>query len=509
MGRSLYTRAMGSRKAVFAALLVSAAAFGEGISPEEAEIFARTLQPEGRAELEGNTAPLAQLPVSEVQAELDPKAARIDGQLRLVVRNRESAPWYEVVLRAYPNAARGTSPRVDDVRVDGKRVSVRAHGTRLAVPVELAPGATAAISMSFRGQLRRMREGDDDPLASAADVLSQMGLAPGRPRSDSKGYGTFSVGPHGAALIDWYPQLAARAHGVWDRDEPGPLGDASHADPGDALVALTVPHGWRVAGAGTALGQHPIAGGKETATFAMAGVRGALGLAASPEYDEKLEEIQGITLRAASLHGEEGARGLLACGRAALRSLQARFGPYPWSSLALAEAPLTGGAGGVELPGLALIAQALSANARNGVVPAGLFDFTCYHEVAHQWWQALVGSDPRRTPWVDEALAQYSAVLVEMDAKGNSASAQAVATWITLNYQGMRLARVPDGKVARPADEFRSPLAYAGLIYGKAPLFFQKAHDRMGDDRFNAATRAYRQAWAFREAGRSGWLGPA
>src|SRR5438067_6707230 len=160
MGRSLYTRAMGSRKAVFAALLVSAAAFGEGISPEEAEIFARTLQPEGRAELEGNTAPLAQLPVSEVQAELDPKAARVDGQLRLVVRNRESAPWYEVVLRAYPNGARGTSLRVDDVRVEGKRVAARSHGSVISVAVELAPGSSVAISLSFHGQLRRLREGD-------------------------------------------------------------------------------------------------------------------------------------------------------------------------------------------------------------------------------------------------------------------------------------------------------------------------------------------------------------
>ena len=38
--------------------------------------------------------------MAEVEAELDPKAARVEGQLRLVVRNREASPWYEVVLRA-------------------------------------------------------------------------------------------------------------------------------------------------------------------------------------------------------------------------------------------------------------------------------------------------------------------------------------------------------------------------------------------------------------------------
>jgi len=499
-------------KVIFASLLFALAAAGQGVSPEEADLFAKSLRPEGRAELQGNAAPIAQLPIAEVQAELDPKAARIEGQLRLVVRNRGAAPWYEVVLRVYPNAGRGTSLRVEDVRVDGKRVAVRSHGTVISIPAELAPGASVALSMTFRGQLRRLREGDDDPLAGANDLMTQ--LAPGfaalagRPRTD-RGYGTFAVGVHGATLVDWYPQLAARAHGVWDRDEPGALGDMSHADPGDALVALTVPKGWRVAGAGSALGQHPVAGGKETATFAAGGVRGALGIAASPEYAELTEQAQGVELRASSVHGEAGARALIGCAKLALQSLQPRFGPYPWTSLALAEVSLTGGAGGVELPGLALVAQALSPRTPSPLTPPGMFDFTCAHEIAHQWWQGLVGSDPRRAPWVDEALAQYSAVLVTEDAKGKAAADQAMSTFVALNYHGMRMAHVADGKVARPADDFRTPLAYAGLVYGKAPLFFDRARALMGNDRFDAASRLYRQQWAFREAGGDGWLSAA
>lgn len=497
---------MGLGKAI--ALLLALA-----IAPEEADLLAKSLRPEGRAELEGNAAPVDQLPIAEVQADLDPAKARVDGQLRLVVRNREAAPWFEVVLRAYPNAVRGTSLRVDDVRVEGRRVAVRSHGSVISVPVELSPGASAAISLQFHGQLRRLREGDDDPLAAADELLAQvapgLGALSGRPRAVDKGYGTFAVGPHGAALVDWYPQLAARAHGVWDRDEPGSLGDASHADPSDAIVSLTVPKGWKVAAAGTALGQHPVSATRESAAFAAAGVRGALGMAASPEYAEIEETASGVEVRASSVHGEPGAKALLSCARQALQSLQARFGPYPWTSFALAEAPLTGGAGGVELPGLALIAQALSPGVQSGAIPAGLFEFTCYHEVAHQWWQAVVGSDPRKAPWVDEALAQYSAVLVTEDVHGKGAADQALSTYVALNYHGMRMARVADGKVARAADEFRSPLAYAGLVYGKAALFFDKARALIGDERFDAATRAYRQAWAFREAGGDSWLNAA
>src|SRR5260370_37309053 len=92
---------------------------------------------------------------------------------------------------------------------------------------------------------------------------------------------------------------------------------------------------------------------------------------------------------------------------------------------------------------------------------AGMFDFTCSHEVAHQWWQGLVGSDPRRAPWVDEALAQYSAVLVTEDAKGKAAADQAMSTFVALNYHGMRMAAFPTGKgpgrAAGTASRLRTP----------------------------------------------------
>jgi hypothetical protein len=157
-----------------------------------------------------------------------------------------------------------------------------------------------------------------------------------------------------------------------------------------------------------------------------------------------------------------------------------------------------GGAGGVELPALSLIAKSLSG-------AGGMFEFTCYHEVAHQWWQALVGSDPRRAPWVDEALAQFSAELITEDVRGKEAARNASDTFIALNYQGMRLAGVKDGKVAQPAGAFRSPLQYAGIVYGKAPLFYEEARKQIGDEAFDGICRAYRQQWAFREAGPDAW----
>ena len=501
--------------------------------PEELELLSRSLRPEGSAELTAQLGPLEDLPTVEVQAQLDPAAARVVGQLRLVYTNREATPLRELVLRLYPQAhgrAARTALSAAEVRIDGVAASVRAHGSVLEVrlPRPLATGATCALTLSFRGQLRRLGPNEDDPRAQSQRLLAalapglgafggragtgQSGIAGARPE---RGYGTFAVSKLGATLVDWYPQLAAREKGRWDEREPGALGDAARADIGSALVSLTVPKGYRVEGAGAALGQHLDPDGRETASFALAGLRGSLGLTASPSSTAAATEVDGVHLRASSLNGAAGAQALLSCAKDALSALQRRFGPYPFADLALAEVPLTGGAGGVELPGLALIAQALSPDAPPAPgMPAGIFQFTCAHEVAHQWWQGLVGSDPRGAPWVDEALAQFSAVLVLEAAAGGgepgrAAGEAAQAQFVALNYQGMRMMGVPDGIVARSADSYRSAAEYAGLIYGKAPLFFARVRGLLGDDGFDAAARAYRAEFAFKEAGPDGFLAAA
>ena len=67
--------------------------------------------------------------------------------------------------------------------------------------------------------------------------------------------------------------------------------------------------------------------------------------------------------------------------------------PYPWPAFTLALTP--GMKGGIEYPGHVM--QGPSTNAR-----------TTPHEVAHQWFYALVGNNQGRDPWLDEGLATWA-----------------------------------------------------------------------------------------------------
>jgi aminopeptidase N len=193
-----------------------------------------------------------------------------------------------------------------------------------------------------------------------------------------------------------------------------------------------------------------------------------------------------------------------------LRAFSTLFGPYPYPELDVAQAPLVGGAGGVEYPGLITVAMALTAQPSGDDPLAGLMaaflkstqslEFVLAHEVAHQWWHALVGSDSNRHPFLDEALANYSAVLYFEKKHGQKAAAQQLQLELAMPYQLYRMMGGPDGRVDRPVKEFSSQLEYAALVYGKGALFFNALRKLVGKKVFLRLLKKYARLHAFRQA---------
>jgi len=92
-----------------------------------------------------------------------------------------------------------------------------------------------------------------------------------------------------------------------------------------------------------------------------------------------------------------------------------RFGPYPFSSLAISQIP---GRNSQSWPGLVFLSSYAFLSDRElevaKVSPFQLIlfrDFMQVHETAHQWWGDLVGWKSYRDEWIIEALANYSAVM--------------------------------------------------------------------------------------------------
>jgi hypothetical protein len=85
---------------------------------------------------------------------------------------------------------------------------------------------------------------------------------------------------------------------------------------------------------------------------------------------------------------------------AALPELTSDLGRLPYQDLWLTVTPAQ--TTGIEFPGAVLFGDA----------PVETLDLLVSHELAHQWFYGLVGNNQARSPWLDEALAQYMTATV-------------------------------------------------------------------------------------------------
>ena len=141
---------------------------------------------------------------------------------------------------------------------------------------------------------------------------------------------------------------------------------------------------------------------------------------------------------------------------------------------------------GCEFSGIVLVSSRLEdPAARVGGVPSLVVaEATTAHEVAHQWFFGLVGSDQVGEPWLDEALAQYATLLFYRDRDGE-AGARGYRQSFEDRWERVGRAGIPIGMPVAAYTEKE----YAAIVYGRAPLFLDVLADRMGKAAFDRLLR--------------------
>jgi hypothetical protein len=198
-----------------------------------------------------------------------------------------------------------------------------------------------------------------------------------------------------------------------------------------------------------------------------------------------------------------------------IRFYESFSGPFPFHSLSVSQIP---GSFAQGWPGLLYIStfSFLSADAqrRAGLSTAGQEHFTelvPYHEVAHQWWGNVVGWSSYRDQWIDEAVANYLALLF---ADSKKIPDRTLHLWLARFRQ--RLVEKP-AAAAQPAGEIgaltlgtrldssKSPNGYEEVIYTKGTWIFHMLHEmlrqpgaRNPDARFAALLQTLVTKYAYR-----------
>jgi hypothetical protein len=280
----------------------------------------------------------------------------------LVVRFAPEQATDRIVFRLWANqpflAQRGSRLTITDLRIDGLgTVPMRPNPTTLVLRKTVAAGQHVVTSMSWRLRL------PDNPNARL--------------------YGSGEA----ARLATFFPLLAWDPRSGWQTDPPSAIGWETWTSPSARFdVTIRTPPGLDVLATGERLspGRWRARGVRDFAV-AIGDFDVITGTAAAPDRVPVVVAVE----RSRRLL----ARRLLTIARAVLQDQARRYGRYPWPSLTIVAMDMDRYS--FEYPTLVFVST--DEPPRD----------TAAHEIAHQWFYALVGNNQAQDPWLDEALATW------------------------------------------------------------------------------------------------------
>jgi hypothetical protein len=457
-----------------------------------------------------------------INLQLDFDARTYTGTERVRWVNRDDRPASVLYFHLYANL-RNPAPRnasqsstADEPRLEISDVRSAATGTSLPFSLDdqetilrvnlreaVAGNSSTEIEIKFKGSVPEI---DPEETGLFVHVLQQVGAAL-RSEREMRQARDVNYSCRGVMLLGTsYPVLAARDGEEWQRKVETTIGDTIFAETADyevtvdapADVALfasapSLPSSAKSEHAGNTLSEFA---GKNIRDFAIVGGRGL----------RSVERTVGdVTVRSVFAREHE-AMGRRVLGEAAdaVRVFSARFGQLPHKLVSVVDAPLVAGLGSAEFSGLGVIASAFyvdfdSPSMRN--LPeivreqrASLEDsleFTVAHAVSQQWWGVVVGNNPERDPVLDEALANWSALLYYKEVHGEERAATALDDQLRGVYKVYRTFGGEDMPATRAAREYRNFFQYAAIVSSKGALMFVELHKLIGDEKFFAGLRSY------------------
>lgn len=381
---------------------------------------------------------------------------------------------------------------------------------RVVLREAVAAGASTEIIIEFKGAVPEI---DSDETGLLAHLIQQVGAVL-RGEREMRRARDMNFSSRGVLLLGAsYPVLAARDGDDWQRKVEPSIGDPVYADVADYNVEIRAPENLSVYTSGEETGKSEAVQGTRARVFTGENLR-SFAIIAGRNLRAEEKAVGDVTVRSVFSENHEAiGRRVLGIAAESVRAFTVRFGPLPFKSVTVAEAPLVAGLGSAEFSSFSVIASAFyvdfdSPSMRN--LPeivreqrASLEDsleFAVAHVVAHQWWGMAVGNDPERSPVLDEALANWSALLYYKEVHGEERAAVASDDQLRGVYKIYRTFGGEDMEADRAAREYRNSFQYSAIVSSKGALMFTALRGLMGDEKFFAALRSYYNANKFEVA---------
>ncbi|MGP4080768.1 M1 family metallopeptidase [Pseudalkalibacillus sp. R45] len=294
--------------------------------------------------------------------------------------------------------------------------------------------------------------------------------------------GIFSYTENNIYFANWLPIRAVYEDDGWYMNEFHPIGDSGYYEPADYTVNVTLPKAYQIASTGVETSEPTEYETKKTYEFEAKKVREFAMCVMDQTYQVKNEEVDGITIR--SWYTPDSEEGFETYHRAAVEAFQhfeKSFGDYPYEEFDVVPGPRT--FLGMEYPGMTVVNSDYYQTGEAFFIP------TIVHEIAHQWWYAVVGNNPIEAPWLDESLTNYSTLQFLKEYEPGLATEHA-KRYADKTEQLPALSR-KGNTISSPTTEFQDNELYAALVYGVGPQMYYSLEKEIGIDKINEALAHY------------------
>lgn len=362
---------------------------------------------------------------------------------------------------------------VKKLLVNGREAEIEEVGTILEVtlPSPILPRSTAIIETEFEAQV---------PL--------QVRRA-GRDNAEGVRY----------SMSQWYPKMANYDEQGWHANPY--IGREFYGTWGNFDVKITIDSDYVLGGTGylqnpneighgyEAAGEKPIAADdseKLTWHFYAPQVHDFM-WAADPDFThDKVLMANGITIHHLYIKNsktEKNWEQLKEFTPKAMEFFSEHYGQYPYKQFSV----IQGGDGGMEYPMSTLITGQRTLGSLVGVM---------VHELAHSWFQGVLGSNESLYPWMDEGFTTFASnrCMAEIFAEDPSGFPQrgAYASYERLAKSGL------EEPMSTHADHYHTNTAYGAAAYSKGALFLSQLGYIVGEEIRDQAMLHYWDQWKFR-----------
>jgi hypothetical protein len=168
------------------------------------------------------------------------------------------------------------------------------------------------------------------------------------------------------------------------------------------------------------------------------------------------------------------------------------LGEYPYDVVSAVQTKM-GSAGGMEYPTITAINDA--GNSKHDL------DLTIEHEVGHNWFYGILGTDERRYPWMDEGINtyydnRYEALYYKATPAKDWLQKKLPADQERLSIDILTTVK-KDQPISTPSETF-SETNYFLIAYSKTGNWMKLLADSLGGPVFDSCMREYFRRWQFK-----------